>query len=109
MNGNKPMKPGKTYFFDKQENIDKVLKVFYALCALLLLLDLVINRYVYHPLERLWGFYPLYGFVGCVVLVIVAKWMRVFLMRNEDYYDRLEAGKLQGHADDRTGDDHVDD
>ena len=32
-------------------------------------------------------FYPVYGFVGCVVLVLVAKWMRSFLMRPEDYYD----------------------
>ena len=82
------MKDEKTYFFDKPENIRKVLRVFYVICALLLLLDVIVHRHVLHPWEWLWGFYPLYGFVGCVVLVLVAKWMRTFLMRPEDYYER---------------------
>ena len=80
----------KTWFFDKAENIRKVLRVFYGCCILLFALDFVIHRHVYHPLEKLWGFYPLYGFVGCVVLVLIAKWMRTFLMRDEDYYRKLE-------------------
>ena len=81
-------------FFDKAENVSLMLKAFYGCCAVLLFLDLVIDRYTYHPLENLWGFYPLYGFIGCVVLVIVAKWMRLFLMRDEHYYDIEEEKKL---------------
>jgi len=41
-----------------------------------------------HPFEALWGFYAIYGFVACVVLVLLAKEMRKILMRDEDYYDR---------------------
>ena len=78
----------KTHFFDKPENVQRCLKVFYALCVLLLVLDFVIHRHTYHPWENLPVFYPLYGFVGCVVLVLIAKWMRTFLMRDEDYYER---------------------
>ncbi len=78
-------------FFDKPENIKKMLRVFYVICALLVAADVIVHRHTYHTFERLWGFYPLYGFVGCVVLVIVAKWMRTFLMRSEDYYDDKEA------------------
>lgn len=81
-------------FFDKPENVSLMLKVFYGCCVILVVLDLVIDRYTYHPLEKLWGFYPIYGFIGCVVLVIVAKWMRRFLMRDEDYYDIPEEKKL---------------
>jgi len=55
---------------------------------LLVVLDFVIHRHVYHSWENLPAFYPIYGFVGCVVLVIVARWMRTFLMRSEDYYDK---------------------
>ncbi|MDX1490702.1 MAG: hypothetical protein R3332_05410 [Pseudohongiellaceae bacterium] len=89
------MKPTeKPDFFEKQENINLMLKIFYGCCALLVGLDFVIDRYTYHPLEKLWGFYPVYGFVGCVVLVIIAKWMRLFLMRDEDYYDVTEEKKL---------------
>lgn len=77
----------KVYFFDKPENIKKLLKVFYGLCAILLLLDFVVHRHIVHRFENLPGFYPLYGFVGCVVLVLIATEMRKVLMRKENYYD----------------------
>ena len=84
------MSAEKQHFFDKPENVKKILYALYASCALLVVLDFVIHRHVYHSWESLWGFYPLYGFVGCVLLVLVAKWMRVFLMRDEHYYDPPE-------------------
>lgn len=88
------MKPAtnheKPALFDKAQNVQRVLYLLYGCCALLLLLDLLIHRHSYHPWEKLIAFYPLYGFLGCVVLVLVAKWMRRFLMRDEAYYDRLE-------------------
>ena len=65
----------------------------------MLVLDFVIHRHVMHSWENLWGFYPLYGFVGCVVLVLVATWMRTFLMRPENYYAN------EGQADQKTNDD----
>ena len=77
----------KKYFFDDPRNIKRTLYVLYAGCAILFILDFVIHRHVMHSWENLWGFYPLYGFVGCVVLVLIAKWMRTFLMRSENYYD----------------------
>jgi len=40
-----------------------------------------------HAWEALPGFYALFGFVACVVLVLIAKEMRKVLMRDEDYYD----------------------
>ena len=77
----------RTHFFDDPGNVKKVLRVFYVICAVLLLADFVIHRHVYHEWEGLWGFYPAYGFVACVLLVLIAKEMRKFLMRREDYYD----------------------
>lgn len=74
-------------FFDKPKNVKRVMYLFYGGCVLLLLLEFVIHRHVVHSWESLLGFYPLYGFVGCVILVFVATWMRTFLMRPEDYYE----------------------
>jgi hypothetical protein len=74
-------------FLDKPENVRWLLRAFYAVCALLVAGDLVAHRHVVHPWERLLGFYPLYGFVGIVVLVILAKLLRRAVMRPEDYYD----------------------
>ena len=81
------MENEKKYIFDKPENVKRILYLLYGCCVLLFALDFVIHRHVMHHWENLWGFYPVYGFVGCVVLVLIAKWMRTFLMRSESYYD----------------------
>ena len=77
----------RNHFFDDPANVKKVLRVFYVICAVLLLADFAVHRHVYHEWEGLWGFYALYGFVACVLLVLIAKEMRKLLMRAEDYYD----------------------
>lgn len=84
------MNEEKTYFLDKKENVKKILYVFYAICGLLFLADLVIHRHIYHSWENLTGFYAIFGFVACVILVLLATQMRKFLMRDEDYYDKTE-------------------
>lgn len=34
------------------------------------------------------GFYALMGFIGCVAIVMIAKWLGThWLQRKEDYYD----------------------
>lgn len=95
------MQDEKTHFFDRPENVSRLLRVFYAVCIILALLDFVIHRHVYHSLESVWLFYPIYGFVGCVLLVLVAKWMRTFLMRDESYYDDLVQSRSETAGDAR--------
>jgi hypothetical protein len=80
----------KKYLFDDPKNVKRLMTGFYVCCVLLFALDFVIHRHVMHSWENIWGFYPLYGFVGCVILVLVATWMRTFLMRGEDYYQLQE-------------------
>lgn len=102
----------KRYLFDNPKNVKRLLYTVYACCIVLVLLDFVIHRHIYHSWESLFGFYAIYGFVGCVVLVLVAKWMRTFLMRDEDYYDRkeLKQGKKPiEQAEKKVGGEHVDD
>jgi len=75
-------------FFDKPENIAKILKVFYVICILLVAADFIVHRHIYHDWENIPAFYAVYGFVGCVILVLIAKAMRKVLMKEEDYYDK---------------------
>jgi len=105
------MKHEKKYLFDDPKNIKLVLHLLYGCCALLVVLDFVIHRHISHSWENLWGFYPLYGFVGCVILVIVATWMRKFLMRDEDYYEKLDSDTSNdaNKMTSKVGGDHVDD
>jgi hypothetical protein len=80
-------KDEKKHIFDNPKNIKRVMYGLYAVCAISFLLDFVIHRHVDHPFEALPGFYALYGFVACVVLVLAASEMRKLIMRDEDYYD----------------------
>ncbi len=73
--------------WDKKENVDRLLRVFYVALIVLVALDLVIRRSVYHPWEAIFGFHAWYGFAACWLLVVIAKQMRRVLMRPEDYYD----------------------
>ena len=102
---NENEKDNKQYFFDNPRNIKWVMNIFYACCVLVVVLDFVINRHVYHSWENLPAFYPIYGFVGCVVLVVIASWMRTFLMRSEDYYDKQYDAHDNKHCDNNS-DDH---
>ena len=78
----------KKHLFDNPRNVKRFLRVVYAICTGLVILDLVFERHVFHALEAIPGFYAIYGFAGCALLVLVAKEMRKFLMRDEEYYDR---------------------
>lgn len=77
----------KKHIFDNPKNIKRAIHGLYAICLLALLGDFIVYRHVDHPWEALFGFYGLYGFVACVILVLVAKELRKILMRGEDYYD----------------------
>lgn len=80
--------PGeKQHIFDKPQNVNRLLRVFYAICGLLFVLDFILHRHVYHSWESTPAFYAIFGFVACVALVLIAKEMRKVLMRKEDYYD----------------------
>ena len=77
----------KYYPLGDPKNIRRVRLVLYTLCAVSLGAEIFIHRHVDHPWEALPGFYSLYGFVACAILVLVAKEMRKVLMRGEEYYD----------------------
>jgi len=80
-------KDEKTYLFDNPRNVSRLLLGFYVICGVLFLADFVAHRHTTHPWEGITGFYAFYGFVACVVLVLIAKEMRKVFMRKEDYYD----------------------
>ena len=89
------------HLFDNPLNVKRILQILYVICAFLFTLDFIVHRHTMHDWENLWGFYPIFGFVSCVSLVLIAKWMRTFLMRPEDYYDCEE---LKGMEDDSNVD-----
>ena len=85
--------PEKKHLFDNPRNVKRFIKCFFVVCAVLISLDWVVHRHLSHPegafpAEGWFGFYAVYGFVACVLLVLIATQMRKVLMRGEDYYER---------------------
>lgn len=73
--------------FDKPENVEKFLRVFFTLLFVLLVIDFFIHKHGHFPWEGAPEFYATYGFVACVLLVFIAKGLRKVVGREEDYYD----------------------
>jgi hypothetical protein len=78
-------------FFDRPQTIKWILRVFYAICILLVIADFVVHRHIETAIEKTPAFYAIYGFVACVILVLIATQMRKVLMRDEHYYENLDA------------------
>jgi len=76
--------------------VKRLLRVFFVISALLFLADFVVDRKVHQSAEKLPGFYAVYGFIGCVVLVLAAKELRRVVMRPESYYDPEDDGTAGG-------------
>ena len=77
----------KKYLFDNPANVRRLVWALVAACVIAFLADFVVYRYVDHPWENLFGFYAIYGFVACIVLVLGAKGLRKLLQRRETFYD----------------------
>lgn len=74
-------------WFDKKENLDLFLKLFYGSLVVLLVMDLFVEKHPYFGFDGVPSFSAAYGFIACVLLVLVAKVLRLFLMKNEEYYN----------------------
>lgn len=86
---NKQAEPGKVYLFDKPKNVQRLLWSLYASLVLLVVIDFFIPKHPYFSWEEFPSFYATYGFVSCVLLVLIAKYaLRKIVKRREDYYDR---------------------
>ena len=81
-------KDEKEYLFDNPRNVNRLLGTFFASLVVLLIIEVFVNKHPHFHWEEWAEFYCVYGFVACVVLVVVAKYiLRPLVMRREDYYD----------------------
>ena len=84
------------------EQNENYVRVLYVACAISCLAGIPFATHGHYWFEK-FVFHAIYGFIGCVVLVLVAKWMRTFLMRDEDYYDREELRDRQSDENSEGG------
>jgi hypothetical protein len=82
------MRRERTHLFDKPENVSRLLRILMLICTALLLTDFITPRHGPDGSEGVPGFYAVFGFVACVMLVLIARQLRKILMRGEDYYEQ---------------------
>jgi hypothetical protein len=73
--------------FDKPENVKKFLGFLYSSLVVLLIVDFFIHKHAEFPWESATDFFAVYGFISCVALIFIAKVLRLFVKRDEEYYD----------------------
>jgi hypothetical protein len=75
-------------WFDHPRNIKRLKIGFYIVLALLVLPDFFIHKHAYFSSFEAWpGFYAFFGFVSCVIIILVSKLFGLVLKVREDYYD----------------------
>ncbi|MFC1524481.1 hypothetical protein ACFL6N_06790 [Thermodesulfobacteriota bacterium] len=74
-----------------RDRLNTVIKVCYGVLAALVVIDLILvdKSHAHTWMEKLIpGWWSIYGFVACVLIIIVSKWFgHLGIMTREDYYD----------------------
>lgn len=75
-----------------RDRLPLVIKICYGVLGFLILLDalpFVVDKHHAHTWpEKLPGFWSVFGFIACVLIIIVSKWFgHLGIMTREDYYD----------------------
>ena len=66
-----------------------VKKIAYGALIILIVVDFIIPRHEIHFFgDKVPGCWSLFGFIACVLIIIVSKWVgHLGLMQDENYYD----------------------
>jgi hypothetical protein len=75
-----------------QKHLKSLVRLSFALLALLVVLDaipaIVDKEHAHTKMEHLPGFWSVFGFVACVLIIILSKWYgHAGIMTRENYYD----------------------
>jgi drug/metabolite transporter (DMT)-like permease len=73
-----------------RKRLKTVVRVCFVLLAALIVIDaLFVNKEHAHTrIEHLPAFWSVFGFIGCVLIIIGSKWFgHTGIMTREDYYD----------------------
>lgn len=83
-NGKSPS--DKKFWLDDKKNVDRIWYGVVIGTVALCLADFFYHKHFKFEIEGLPGFYGIYGFLICVVLVFAVKLLRKILRRDENYY-----------------------
>lgn len=73
-----------------RDRLKTVIKACYGVLALLVVVDILFisKEHAHTFAEHIWGFWSVFGFIACVLIIIISKWYgHLGIMTREDYYD----------------------
>jgi hypothetical protein len=73
------------FWLDDARNVRKVVVALIVVSGIFFLLSALYESHGF-PVERLFGFHALFGFVGCAALILSAKGLRRLVKRPQGYY-----------------------
>ncbi|MDM8538451.1 hypothetical protein QUF70_16975 [Desulfobacterales bacterium HSG17] len=80
--------------FDNPKNVKRLLVVFFIVLGVVLLSGLWMDTsHAHFPWEKQPFFFAAYGFTAYVCLIFIAKFLRLFLKRDESYYTKETLSK----------------
>ena len=64
-------------------------RISYVALILIILIDFFIPRHEIHFFgDRIPGFWSLFGFVACILIILISKWIgHLGIMQDENYYN----------------------
>lgn len=84
---NKSLPPGHDHWLVRPSTIRLLWRVSAVVLAVLVLLDLFIERHPHFDADAIFGFGAWFGFLACVALVLLAVALGVILKRPDTYYE----------------------
>lgn len=76
------------HWLDDPHNVRKLWRGFLMALALTVLAGAFVDLHPHFDVERWFGFNAAYGFVTCLLMIVGAKVLGLFLKRPDDYYAR---------------------
>ncbi len=73
-----------------RNHLKTVVRVCVGVLILLVLVDalFVDKEHAHTKVEHYWAFWSVFGFIGCVLIILLSKWYgHAGIMKREDYYD----------------------
>jgi hypothetical protein len=80
--------PKADYWLVRPETIRRLWIAFIAVLALTVAADFFVDHHGETGITGTLGFYAWYGFIACVVMIVVSRLLGIFLKRPANYYDR---------------------
>jgi hypothetical protein len=83
------MAPKKEFdYFDRPPVRRALWILLFVVCALTVVPDLFTHRHPHFGFDGFVGFYAVFGFAACAVLILLAKLIGKILKVEENYYDK---------------------